>query len=151
MGANPNLLPSQRAAVVGVINPASLGIGAVSTAWIAMKNYESLLALIKTGILGAAATLDAKFEQATDSGGSGVKDVTGKAIAQLVKATNDDDQAEINLRADELDVNGGFDHVRLTVTVAAAASFADATVWAFDPHYGPASDNDLASVVEIVT
>lgn len=148
---NPNLLPSARAGLVGVINPISEGVGSTSSAWIAMKDFESLMAIINTGVLGAAATLDAKFEQATDSGGSGVKDIAGKAITQLVKASNDDDQAIINLRADELDVEGSFDFVRLTLTVAAAASLICANVLGFDAHYGPSSDNDLASVQEIVT
>ena len=149
--SNPNLLPSARAAVVGIIDPDANDAAAYSTAYIAMKDFESLMAIIMAGTLGTAATLDAKFEQATDSGGTGKKDITGKAITQLVKATNDDDQAVINLRADELDVEGGFTHVRLTMTVAAATSDSGAVVLGMDPHYGPASDNDLASVQEIVT
>jgi hypothetical protein len=37
------------------------------------------IAVIKTGVLGASATVDAKLQQATDSSGTGVKDITGKA------------------------------------------------------------------------
>lgn len=149
---NPNIPPSHRAGIVGVINPDSNGIATFTSAWIAMKDYESLMAIIQAGVLGAAATLDAKFEQATDGGGTGVKDISpAKAIAQLVKASNDDNEAILQLWADELDVNGGFDFARLSLTIGAAASFSSAVVLGFDPHYGPASDNDLASVVEIVT
>ena len=37
----------------------------------------------ETGLLGTAATLDAKLRQATDATGTGAKDIAGKAIAQI--------------------------------------------------------------------
>jgi hypothetical protein len=40
--------------------------------------------------------------------------------------------------------------VRLTLTVAAAASLVYGELLGIGPRYGPASDNDLASVQEIV-
>lgn len=147
---NPNVLPSSRVALLGIIDPDVTVASTVTTAWASMVKYESMLATIMAGTLGASATLDAKLEQATDASGTGAKDIAGKTIAQLVKATNDDDQAEINVRADELDVNGGFNHVRLSVTVAVATSDICAILQGLDPHYGPANDNDLASVQEIV-
>ena len=49
--------------------------------------FAEIMALIQTGVLGAAATLDAKLQQATDAAGTGAKDITGKAIVQIVKAT----------------------------------------------------------------
>lgn len=148
---NSNLLPSQRAAVVGVIDPDANAAGAVSTAWIDMKNWGAIQAIVMAGVLGASATLDAKLEQAQDNAGTGAKDITGKAITQLTKAGGDDDkQAIINCFADELDVTNQFTHVRLTMTVAAATSDSGAVVLGHDPRYGPASNNDLASVVEIV-
>ena len=147
---NPNVLPSSRVALVGVINPDANAAATLTTAWVAMKDFESMLALISAGTLGAAATLDAKLEQATDGSGTGVKDITGKAITQMVKATDDDKETFINLRADELDADGGFDFVRLSITVAVAASDAAAYLFGLDPHYAPASDNDAASVIEII-
>ena len=145
-----NTLPSEVAALVGVIGPVSQGAGAVSTGWVDMALFDQLMAVVNAGVLGAAATLDAKFEQAQDGAGTGVKDVTGKAITQFVKASNDDDQAIINLRAEELDVQGGFSFARATLTVGAAASLVSCIVLGFGASYGPASDNDLASVQEIV-
>lgn len=145
------LRPSDRAAVVGVIDPDAYGAAAYSTAWIDMAKFEKLLAVVMAGTLGSSATLDAKMEQATDAGGTGVKDVTGKAIAQLTQAgTDSDKQALINLRADEMDVNGGFRFARLTMTVGTATSDAGAVVLGFDARYQPGSDADLASVDEIV-
>jgi hypothetical protein len=145
-----NKLGSEAVALVGVIDPVSEGVGSTSTIYVDMALFDQLMAVISAGTLGAAATLDAKLEQAKDVGGTDVKDITDKSITQLVKATNDDDQAIINVRAEELDVAGGFSFVRLTLTVAAAASLVYGELLGIGPRYGPASDNDLASVQEIV-
>jgi hypothetical protein len=75
------------------------------------------------------------LQQATDAAGTGVKDVTSKAITQLVKATDDGKSAQINCRSDELDNNFAF--VRLSVTVGVAASLIAAEVRAFDARNQP--------------
>lgn len=148
---NPNLLPSMRAAVAATIDPDVYTAAAYSSDWVDMATFESIMAVVMAGTLGTSATLDAKLQQATDGSGTGVKDITGKAITQLTEAgTDSDKQAIINCRSDELDVNNGFTHVRLTMTVAVATSDAGAIVLGLDPRYGPASDNDLATVDEIV-
>src|SRR4051812_8480273 len=100
---NPNVRPSDKIALLGALNPVSQAAATVTSGWIDASQYYNFLALIVTGVLGASATIDAKLQQATDSSGTGVKDITGKAITQLVKASNDNNQAQINLRADELD------------------------------------------------
>lgn len=152
MTINPNILASDHAALVGVIDPDVTAAGAVSTGWVNMANFERLMAVIFAGTLGTNATVDAKLEQATDAAGTGAKDVTGKAITQLTDAGSDDDkQAIINLAADELDVNNSFTHARLTITVAVATSDIAGALFGLVPRYGPASDNDAASVAEIVS
>ena len=148
---NRVLRPSDEAALVAAINPASQGAGSVSTGWIDMSKFDKLMAIVQAGALGASATLDAKLEQATSGAGAGAKDITGKAITQLTQAgTDSNKQAIINLAAEELDVTGGFDFVRLTLTVATAASLVSAAVLGFSPRYAPASDNDASTVDEIV-
>src|SRR5512137_2437758 len=140
---------SEALVMVANIAPISQGAGAVSTAYVPVKNYHQLAAIINTGVLGTAATVDAKLEQAQDVSGTGVKDITGKAITQIVKATGDGKQAIINLRTTELDTNGAFSHVRLTVTVGAAASLIAAELLA-TPRYQPASAMNQATVVQVV-
>lgn len=150
-GSNPNLLPSQLSAALATISPGAQVAGTVSTPWLDMSQFEAVQALVMAGTLGAAATLDAKFEQASDAAGTGAKDVAGKAITQLTKAGGDDDkQSVINLFASELDIKNDFTHARLSMTVAVATSDTGAMVQGFHPHYGDASDNDAASVAEIV-
>lgn len=148
---NHNLRPSDRAGVLAAISPVSQAAGTVSTPWIAMADQASLTAIVQAGVLGAAATLDAKFEQATSSAGAGAKDVTGRAMTQLTKAGSDDNkQAIINLGARDLDFANGFTHVRLSVTVGVAASLMAAMVIGMDQRAGVASDAGAASVDEIV-
>jgi len=147
---NGNALPSEVVAVAAVIDPDATTASTVTSDWVDMADFESIMAIVLAGVLGTSATLDAKLEQATDSSGSGAKDITGKAITQLVKASNDDDQAIINCRAEELDIANDFDHARLSITVGTATSDAGGIVLGFNARRMPASDNDLASVVEIV-
>lgn len=147
---NANALPSEIAAIVGTVDPDANGVGAVSSDWVDMAAFESIMAIVMSGTLGTSATLDAKLEQATDSSGTGAKDISGKAITQLVKASNDDDQAIINCRAEDLDLANDFTHARLTMTVGTATSDAAGIVLGFNAKRMPVDGEDLASVVEIV-
>lgn len=147
-----NLRPSDRAALAARIDPDVTAAGTVTSGWVDMAMFDKIMAVVFAGTLGASATLDAKLEQATDSSGTAAKDISGKAITQLTQAGTDqsDSQAIINCRADELDVNNGFSHLRLSITVATASSDAAGAVFGFNARQGPASDNDASSVVEIV-
>lgn len=144
----PNSRTTERQALLGTIDPISQGAGTVTSGWISASNYERFLAVLQTGVLGASATVDAKLQQATDSSGTGAKDVTGKAITQIVKASGDGKQALINLRADELDMNGGFGYFRLSVTVGTAASLIGAAIYGDVPKWSaPAQAATVAQTV----
>lgn len=149
---NINQKPSDRVAVAATIDPDATGASTVTSDWVSMADFGSLLAIIEVGTLGTNATVDAKLRQATDSSGTGAKDITGKAITQITQAGSDqsDTQAVINLFADELDVNNSFTHAQLSITVGTATSDVGGMVLGLDPRYGKASDSDLASVGEIV-
>jgi hypothetical protein len=147
---NPNSLASENVGVLATIDPVSQGVGAISTGYVDMAKFQQLLAVIQTGVLGAAATVDAKLQQATSAAGAGVKDVAGKAIVQIVKATGDNKQALINLRGEQLDVNNGFRYVRLTLTVGAAASLVGASLLGVFARNGLAADSNQAAVVQTV-
>lgn len=146
-----NTIPSDRAALVGIIDPDLNTAGTVTTGWIDAAAFARYMAIVTVGTLGSSATVDAKLEQATDASGTGAKDVTGKAITQLTDAGSDSDkQVIINLDASELDIANDFSHFRLSMTVATASSDSAALVLGMDARHGPASDYDLASVDEIV-
>lgn len=141
---------SEQLALLATIDPVSQAAGSITTGWISCSQPERLMAIIQTGVLGASATVDAKLQQATDSGGTGVKDVTSKAITQIVKATGDNKQAIINCRAEELDTNNGFSYVRLSVTVGTAASLVSAQLFGGYLANLPANAYNQAGVAQIV-
>lgn len=146
-----NVKPSDRVAIVGAIDPDVTAAGTVTTGWIDMAKWGAIMAIVMAGTLGSSATLDAKLEQASDSSGTGAKDITGKAITQLTQAgTDSDKQAIINCFQQDLDIDNGFTHVRLSLTVATASSDAGAVVLGFDPVKGQAHLSGAATVDEIV-
>jgi hypothetical protein len=154
---NPNIKPSNRGVLVGVIDPDAYSPATLTTGWISLATFGAILAVIAWGDLGTAASINAKLQQASDSSGTGVKDVTGKAITECDGTDSPiphNKQALINCRADELDVNNSFTHVRLSITVAdqtspnTAASDVAGFVLGFDARYQPATD--ATSVVEVV-
>ncbi len=157
-----NALPSEQAAVVATIDPDVYAHGAQNSDYVDMANFEMLMAVVMFGdVPDTDTSIDFKLQQATTSGGGGVKDITGKAITQILSGSPavGDKQAIINLRGAELDIAGGFRFVRMVATGADSGSPADspantvdysALALGFGPLHGPASDNDLASVAEIV-
>ena len=146
----PNAKGSELLSILATIDPASQAAGAVSTGWVSAGNYFGLLAVVQTGVLGASATVDAKFQQALDSSGTGVKDISGKAITQIVKATGDNKQMLVNVKPEDLDIVNSFGFVRLTVTVGVAASFTAAQLLGVNPRYAPADAGNQAAVVQVI-
>jgi hypothetical protein len=145
-----NQKPSEGLAVLATIDPVSQAAGTVSTGWVDQSVFFNLMALIQTGVLGTSATVDAKLQQATDSSGTGAKDITGKAITQIVKATGDSKQALISMKEADLDTEGGFRYVRLSLTVGTAASLVGAALIGAVPRFQVASTYNQAGVVQNV-
>ena len=146
----PNLAPSQNITVAGKIAPVSQAAGSVSTGWIDAAEFSYICAIVQSGVMGASATIDAILQQATDSGGTGAKAITGAALTQLVKATDDNREAILEIREDALDLANNFRFVRLTVTVATAACLISALVLATHQRRGPANARNLTTVKGIV-
>lgn len=143
-----NILPSDRVRLMGVIDPDAYSTGTETTGWVDASEFGNLLALVSAGTLGASATLNAKIEEAKDSGGTDSQDLSGKAISELTQSGTDDSdkQALINVRQDEL--SDDFTHVRLSITVGTASSDAAGYLFGFDARYEP--ETDATTVAEIV-
>jgi hypothetical protein len=146
----PNAKASEMLAILATIDPASQGAGSLNTGWVSVANHLGFLAVVQTGLLGTSATVDAKLQQALDSSGTGAKDITGRAIIQIVKANGDNKQALINLKPEDLDTVNGFGFVRVTVTVGVAASITSAQLLGVNPRYAPADVGNQAAVVQVV-
>jgi hypothetical protein len=146
----PNSKASEMLAVLATIDPATQAAGAVSTGWVSVANHLGFLALVQTGVLGTSATVDAKLQQALDSSGTSAKDISGKAITQIVKATGDNKQVLVNVKPEELDTVNGFGFVRVTVTVGVAASITSAQLLGVNPRHAPADVGNQAAVVQVI-
>lgn len=147
-----NNMASEAVGVVGNIDPDAYAAGTVTSGWIDASKFQRYMAIIQAGTLGSSATLDGSLEQATDSSGTGAKAVSGKAITQLTQAgTDSDKQAIINLLPSDLDMDNGFNHFRLSMTVGTATSDAGGIVLGYLPRTGAVADNDATTVDEIVS
>ena len=145
-----NVKATEQVAVLGAIVPSSQAAGTAVTGWLSAANFQKFLAVVQAGAMGAGGTIDAKIQQATDASGTNAKDVPNKAITELAAAGGGDVEVAINLDAQELDTNGGFGFIQLSITTATAASGTAGLVFGFLPRYAPASDFNAASVAQIV-
>lgn len=137
--------------LVGAVDPGALTVGTYTSAWAAAKHWEQFVAIVNTGTLGSAAVVNAKLEQATSSGGAGAKDIPGKAISAFTHAgSKSNKQALVNLRTAELDVNDGFQFVRLSLTVTGATSGVSGLLLGVSPTRGAVTEVDAATVDEVV-
>lgn len=113
---------SEAVYVVGNIDPDAYAESTVTSGWIDASDFDQYMAIVQAGDLGSSATLDAKIEGATDSGGTGAADVTSLAITQLTQAgTDSNKQVVINIEPAALSAQS-FTHFRLSMTVATATS-----------------------------
>jgi hypothetical protein len=146
---------SDQVAVLASIDPASVAPSTVVSAWVSVANYHRVAAYLKTGAMTATSTINASLQQATNSSGAGAKAINFTSgspcqIAQLLAASNSDEQVILECKVDDLDANNGYCYVALSVTVAAAASILSADVLGVNPRFGPASAGNNASVVQVV-
>lgn len=145
-----NQKPSESVSLLSTLDSASVAASTVVSGWVPIKNHFALLALLDVGVFGASATVDAKLRQATDASGTGAKDITGKAITQLVAAGGNNRQALINMKAADLDTENAFNYVALSVTVGTAATQISAALLGFLPHYEDAAAYNQAGVAQVL-
>jgi hypothetical protein len=137
---------SEMVAVVSTIDPQTVAGTEVLGDWVDLGAHESVMFVALTGDL-AAETLDFKLQQATSAAGAGAKDlIVGTQLA--AHATNNDGkQIILEVRAEQLDYNGGFRFVRPRVIGGGSAGPVAVVGIGANARYG-AGDN-LASVAEI--
>ena len=68
----PNAKCSELVSILATLDPVSQAAGTVTTGWLSVANFHALMAVLGTGVLGAAGTVDAKLQQALDAIGTGV-------------------------------------------------------------------------------
>ena len=146
----PNAKSSELLSVLATIDPASQAAGTVLTAYVAVKNHHTFMALIDVGAFGASATVDAKLRQAQDASGTNVKDISGKAITQLLAAGGNNRQVLINMKTADLDTENGFGFICLSITVGVAATLLSAALIGTNPRFADAALLNQAGVAQVV-
>lgn len=143
--------PSDKIFIAATIDPDAYTAAAYTSDWAAVKHSHQYMAVLMAGTLGSSATLDFKIQQATDSSGTGAKDISGLSATQLTQAgTDDDKQVIVNIDPVKLDIEGGFNHIAMVMTVGTATSDCGALLLATFPGYKPTDSVDLSTVDEIV-
>lgn len=94
-----------------------------NTDWVSMVGYERVFAYVQLGTWNSTDDLDeCKLQQATDSSGTGVKDLTTDASDGAYDTDTPIDAAGnfvvLEAKAEDFDVEGGFTYVRLYVAEA---------------------------------
>ena len=140
---------SEKLAIVSKLDPKSQSAATVTSDYVDMAKIKKVIFILQTGALGTSATVDMAIKGDTTSGGSYTTTITGKSITQLVKASNDNNIAVVEVSAAEVAAQG-FRYIRASVTVGTAASLISLVALAGTLLYSSANENDLAAVVEIV-
>ncbi len=103
--------------VQGLIEPVA-GAATYTTSWFYAGNANAWEAIVSAGTVGTS--VDAKIEQASDSSGTGAKDLSGSDISQLTSPGS----SLIQFKPADLDNANDFTHVRLSITTVGASSVA---------------------------
>jgi hypothetical protein len=142
--------PSERAAVVATIDPANYNNSTQNTDYVDMSKFHEAMFVVLAGSLDS--TVDFKLREARDTGGTAEQDITGKVITQF-QAANHNQVAVINLKSEETTATPSlFRYVRGRLTVGNGTTNIVAVVaFGMRPRVGPASDDKLGKVAQIVT
>ena len=139
---------SERLALAGVVDPDANAAGTFYTDPVDMADFNEVMLLFLLGIsVTAGSHVLSATEEAASGTGTGSVAITGKAAGALTTGSNDS-QAIVHVRASDLQQGFRYVYGRLVQTTAGADSAVVAIGGA--PRFHPATDYDLASVVEIV-
>lgn len=138
-------------AAVSLLETADIGGTNAATAWVDMANYDKIFAYVEIGTWDAGDDLDeCRLEQATDSNGTGAKDLTTDGAGANYDTGNpvdaDGDFVILEADADQLDVDGGFRFVRLYVAEGGNTGVDNVTgfLLRYDARHGGAQQNGAA-------
>jgi len=140
---------TEQLAVVAKLDPKSQSAATVTSDYVDMAKIKKVIFILQTGVMGTSATVDMAIKGDTASGGSYTTTITDKSITQLVKASNDNNIAVVEVSAAEVAAQG-YRYIRASVTVGTATSLVSLVALGGNLAYSSASENDLAAVVEIV-
>lgn len=124
--------------------------GALTSAYVNVESFHRIVALLDIGAMSQ--TQDFEILQATDTTGAGSKGIPTtaapeKKITQLTGGDDDNTIYAINLRTDELDVDGGFCCVAIKATAGGATNQISAWLLGLVARYEPVADTAWGEVI----
>ena len=105
-------------AAITIIETADIGGTSANTGWLSMKNFARALFYVELGTWDSGDDLDeCRIQQATDSSGTSAKDLTSDESGGNYDTDTDIIDADgnfviIEIRAEDMDVDNGFDYIR---------------------------------------
>jgi hypothetical protein len=140
--------PSDRVAVVATVDPQTVANAEKLTDAVDMSLWHEAMFVCLLGDM-AAETIDFKVKESDAAAGSYA---ALKSASQLAAhaSSNDNKQIVINVKAEELTAGRRYLKGSL-VTGGATGGPACVVALGLNPRHAPASDDDLADVVEIVS
>jgi hypothetical protein len=147
LGTHINEQLSEAITVLAQIPPGSQAAGTVTLGPFSMKGIGRVLATLQIATLSGGSTVAAIWQTSATSGGS-YTSVSGSGITTVTSGTNPVVKTE--LQASTLQSNSVGPWVQLLVTVATASATISALAIGGATAYDPASDNDIAAVVQTV-
>jgi len=137
--------PSEKIGLVAKLAPVNGNNAATPTTVFHARHFHEYMAILQVGVIDQA--VDFKL-QCSDAQNGTYTDIPGKAITQI-PATGDGTERVIDLLTEEIPV--GRPWIRALVTVGnGTSSLVSVIVLGVRPRVGPASDNDMATVGQIV-
>ena len=142
-------------ALIGTIDPDQNAVASPHAELLSdeidMSDFDQVAFVLASGNFSAAGgTLAFKAVQAATAGGT-YKDVTSASATTMTGSPNQDDSQQIIIvKPTDLDMDNNYRYVKASLTVGGSGNI-DACVMAFGRRkHGPASDGDLATVLQIV-
>lgn len=153
------LLGSDRVALIGRISPNALTAATYTSDVFDFSKYDRVFAALATGDVGNNGTVNVQAYAVATNANSGGTAITGKTFTASNftgsgSGTAGGSYHEGVIEVDGLDAKAVLATARygyFTLTVGTATSDATLLIFGLDPKYAPASDNDLSTVLEIVT
>ena len=144
---------AKRAVWREMVNLAAIGRPHIAGAIHANASGSALGRIVKQDV-----SIGIKLDDAAGDGvpvdvvgaGTGAKDITGKAIVQMLAAGGNSKQVMINAKVADLDTEGNFAFVALSVTVGAAATLLGAILIGAYPRYEDGALFNQAGVTQVI-
>ncbi|MGH8578871.1 MAG: hypothetical protein ACREVK_01675 [Gammaproteobacteria bacterium] len=137
----------EQLAIVSTIDPQTVTSMPQTGDYVDMSKYHSVAFFFALGDM-AAETIDASVLEATSSAGAGAQAL--KAATQLAAHASNNDLKQIVIEVNASDLTAGFRYVApKLVTGSTTGGPASCVGLAYKSRNNPASDGDLASVVQI--